>query len=94
MRVQASKDSAVSVAGIDGDLKFPLSWTSSPWGIGGYDYKKMSAYKQGVVGFLDRMKLTDIHILLNKETDSEDLELYLREYFRLSVLAFVSFNHF
>jgi len=41
----------------------------------------MSAYEQGVVGFLDRMKLTDICVLLNKETDSEDLELYLREYF-------------
>jgi len=54
----------------------------------------MSPYEQGVVGFLDRMKLTDIRILLNKETNSEDLELYLREYFKLSVLFFVSFNHF
>jgi len=94
MRVRASKDSAVSVASIDGDLQFPLSWTSSPRAIGGYDYKKMSAYEQGVVGFLDRMKLTDIRILLNKETDSEDLELYLREYFRLSVSITVTFNRF
>ena len=81
MRVRASRDSAMSVASVDGDLQFPLSWTSSPRAIGGYDYKKMSAYEQGVVGFLDRMKLTDIRVLLNKETDSEDLELYLREYF-------------
>jgi len=94
MWIRASKDSAVSVANIDGDLQFSLSWISSPWAIGGYDYKKMSAYEQGVVGFLYRMKLTDIRILLNKETDSEDLELYLREYIRLSVLAFVSFNCF
>jgi len=41
----------------------------------------MTPYERDVVDFLDRMKLTDIHTLLNKETDSEDLELYLREYF-------------
>jgi len=33
-----------------------------------------------VVGFLDRMSLTDIRTLLDKETDSKDLELYIREY--------------
>ena len=87
MRVRASKDSAVYVASIDGDLQFPLSWTSSPRAIDDYDYKKMSTYEQGVVGFLDRMKLTDIRILLNKETNSEDLELYLREYFKLFVFV-------
>jgi len=38
MRVRASKDSAASVASIDDDLKFPLSCTSSPRAIGGYDY--------------------------------------------------------
>jgi len=41
----------------------------------------MMPYERDVVGFLDRMKLTDIRTLLNKETDLEDLELYLREYF-------------
>ncbi|RHN51953.1 hypothetical protein MtrunA17_Chr6g0474931 [Medicago truncatula] len=37
----------------------------------------MTPYEQGVVGFLDRMLHTDIRKLLNKEGDSEDLELYL-----------------
>jgi len=44
----------------------------------------MTPYERDVVGFLDRMKLTDIRTLLNKETVSEDLELYLREYFSCS----------
>jgi len=70
----------VSVASKDDDLKFPLSWTSSPREIGGYNHKKMPPYEQGVIGFLDRMSLTDIRTLLDKETNSEDLKLYIREY--------------
>ena len=86
MRVRASKDSCVSVASVNGELRFPLSWTNSPQSVYGYDYQKMSPYERDVVGFLDRMSLTDICTLLNKETDSEDLELYLREYDFLIVI--------
>jgi len=87
MRVSASKDSCVSVASVDGELRFPLSWTSSPQSVCGYDLEKMSPYECGVVGFLDRMSLVDIHMLLNKETNSVDLELYLREYDFIIVLC-------
>jgi len=53
----------------------------------------MTPYERDVVGFLDQMKLTDIRTLLNKETDSEDLELYLREYFSFKLpVLFLFFN--
>ena len=80
MKVRASEGSCVSIASVNGKLRFPLSWTSSPQPVCGYDTEKMSPYERGVVGFLDRMSLTDIRTVLNKEPDSEDLELYLREY--------------
>jgi len=81
MKVCAAKDSSSLVASVNGELGFPLSWTSSPQSFCGYDCDKMTPYERDVVGFLDGMKLTDIRTLLNKETDSEDLELYLRECF-------------
>ena len=84
MKVCAAKDSSVSVASVNGELRFPLSWTSSPQSVCGYDWDKMTSYERDVVGFLDLMKLTDIRMLLNKETDSEDLELYLCECFSCS----------
>ncbi|RHN51389.1 hypothetical protein MtrunA17_Chr6g0468031 [Medicago truncatula] len=77
LRVQSSKDSLVSVASVEGELRFPLGWTATPLAVSGYDYQKMIPYEQGVVGFLDRMLHTDIRKLLNKEGDLEDLELYL-----------------
>ncbi|RHN51914.1 hypothetical protein MtrunA17_Chr6g0474441 [Medicago truncatula] len=77
LRVQSSKDSLVSVASVEGEVRFPLGWTATPLVVSGYDFKKMTPYEQGVVGFLDRMLHTDIRKLLNKEGDSEDLELYL-----------------
>ncbi|KEH26360.1 hypothetical protein MTR_6g053030 [Medicago truncatula] len=76
-RVEASKNSSVSVASVVGEVKFPLGWTANPVAVSGYEYKKMSPYEQGVVGFLDRMLHTDLRKLLNKEGDSKDLELYL-----------------
>ncbi|KEH16385.1 hypothetical protein MTR_0202s0040 [Medicago truncatula] len=77
LRVEASKNSSVSVASVAGEVKFPLGWTANPVAVSGYEYKKMSPYEQDVVGFLDRMLHTDLRKLLNKEGDSEDLELYL-----------------
>lgn len=61
-------------------MSFPLGWTTNPLAVSGYDYNKMTPYEQGVVGFLDRMLHTDLWKILNKEGDSEDLELYLREF--------------
>ncbi|AES76998.2 hypothetical protein MTR_6g090350 [Medicago truncatula] len=77
LRVQSSEDSLVSVASVRGELRFPLGWTATPLVVSGYDYQKMTPYEQGVVGFLHRMLHTDIRKLLNKEGDSEDLELYI-----------------
>lgn len=45
----------------------------------GFDFDKMTPYEQGMVGFLERMLLMDIHGLLNKKGDPMSLELYLRE---------------
>jgi len=87
MQVRASKDSCVSVASVNGELRFPLSWTTSPQSVYGYDCEKMSPYEREVVGFLDQMSLNDICTFLNKEADSEDLEFYLHEYFCLCFLS-------
>jgi len=93
MKVCASKDSRISVASVDGELRFPVSWTSSPQSVCSYDCNKMTPYERDVVGFLDRMKLIDIRTLLNKETNSEDLEFYLREYFSFKLpVLFLFFN--
>jgi hypothetical protein len=70
----------VAVASINGELRFPLCWTSAPVAVLGYDFQKMMPYEQGVVGFLDKMLLFDIHQLLKKVGDSEILGLYLCEY--------------
>jgi len=91
MKVCAVEDSGISVASVDGELRFPLSWTSSPQSICGYDYNKMTPYERDVVSFLDRMKLTDIRTLLNKETDSKDLKLYLREYLSFTFSVCLNF---
>jgi len=81
----------VSVASVNGELRFLLSWTNALVSLGGYGLHKMTPYEQGVVGFLGWMLITDIRKLLNKEGDLEDLELYLREYsdFGNSFLIFV-----
>ncbi|KEH25779.1 hypothetical protein MTR_6g034305 [Medicago truncatula] len=77
LRVQAAKDSSVSVASIAGEVRFPLGWTANPLAVSGHHYQKMTPYEQDELGFLDRMGRTDIRKLLNKEGDTEDLELYL-----------------
>lgn len=64
---------------VEGEPKFPLSWTFSPAAVMGYGFDKMSPYEQGVVCFLDKMFLTDIRKLLDKEGDPKDLDAYLRE---------------
>jgi len=45
MRVQASKDYAMFIASVNGDLQLSLSWTNSPRSIGDYDCKMMSPYE-------------------------------------------------
>jgi len=46
------------------------------------------------MGFLDRMTLTDIHQLLNKKGDAENLELYLCEYCDFCLFSDVFLNCF
>jgi hypothetical protein len=45
----------------------------------GYEFDKMTPYEQGMVYFLDKMLLSDIHKLLDKEGDPKDLDAYLRK---------------
>lgn len=78
--MQAAKNSTVVVASGNGELRFPLCWTSNQVLVLGYGLEKMNLYERGIVEFLHSMSLTDIHQLWNKEGDSESLELYLCEY--------------
>lgn len=65
----------------NGEPKFPLSWIYAPFAVMGYEIDKMTKYEQGVVRFLEKMLLSDIHKLLDKEGDADDLDAYLRECF-------------
>lgn len=78
--------------GVDGELRFPLCWTSAPVVVMGFDSNKMTPYEQGIMDFLEKMSLMDIHELLNKEVDSESLELYLSEYLFLFPRFFMFFS--
>jgi hypothetical protein len=62
-----------------------LSWTPAPATVTGYDFDKMTPYKQDVVCFLDKMLLSNIRKLLDKEGDPDDLDAYLRECFVILV---------
>lgn len=43
----------------------------------GFDFGKMMSYEQGAVCLMEKMLLTYIHGLLNKEWDYKNLEEYL-----------------
>jgi len=59
-----AKGCVEAVVKVDGELRFPLCWASAPIAVMGFDFDKMTPYKQGVVGFLERMLFMDIHELL------------------------------
>jgi hypothetical protein len=51
LRVYGAAGFAKATVRVDGELKFPLSWTNNPTSINGYDYEKMSAYERDMVSF-------------------------------------------
>ena len=61
--------------------KFPLSWTYTPAAVMGYDFDKMTKYEHDFVCFLEKMLLSNIHKLLDKERGVDDLDAYLSECF-------------
>jgi len=73
LRVERAPGCFEAVVGVDGELKFPLCWTSAPAAVMGYDFGKMTPYEQGAMCFLEKMLLTDICDLPNKERDSKSL---------------------
>jgi len=85
VKVKGTPNCAVASVLIDGEPKFPLSWTPAPAAEMGFDFDKMTPYEQGVVCFLEKMLLSDIHKLLNKEGDPDDLDAYLCECFVILV---------
>jgi len=82
-RVQGAFGSSTSSVMVEGKPKFPLCWTSALIVVIGYDFNKMTPYEQGMVCFLEKLLLMDIHELLDREGDSKSLEACLREYFDL-----------
>jgi len=63
----------------EGKPKFPLRWTHAPLAVMGFDFDKMTPYKQGVVCFSEKFPLIKINELLNRERDDKIMEAYLRE---------------
>jgi hypothetical protein len=64
---------------VAGEPKFPLRWTNDPLAVGGYDLNAMSSYERNLVQFFEKVLLTNIHELLNREGDITRLKAYLRE---------------
>jgi hypothetical protein len=64
---------------VDGETKFPLCWTRNPLAVMGFNVEKMMPYEKGMVCFLEKFPLMDIHELLDREGDVKNLEAYLCE---------------
>jgi hypothetical protein len=64
---------------VNGEPKFPLRWTGAPLGVKGYDLDVMSPYEYELAQFLEKVPLTNIHDLLNREGDVVRMAAYLRE---------------
>ena len=84
-KVKGAPNCVVASSTANGEPKFPLSWTYTPAAVMGFDFDKMTKYDQGVVCFLEKILLSDIHELLDKEGDADDLDAYLRECFVIPV---------
>jgi hypothetical protein len=78
-RVQGVPECSSLSVMVEEKPKYPLFLTSSPVVVMGYEFKKMSLYEQGIVCFLDKFLLMNIHKLMNREGDSKSLDAYLRE---------------
>jgi hypothetical protein len=72
------RDTTASIL-VGGEPKFPLRWTNTPLAVRGYDLDEMSPYEFMLAHFLEKVPLTNIHDLLNREGDVVRLTAYLRE---------------
>jgi hypothetical protein len=79
VRIQGAPGCSTASVLVAGVPKFPLRWTSDPLAVGGYDINAMSSYERNLVQFLEKVPLTNIHELLNREGDITRLNAYLRE---------------
>jgi hypothetical protein len=79
VRVQGSPGCSTSSVLVNGEPKFPLRWTSAPLAVKGYDLDAMSPYEHELTQFLEKVPLTNIHDLLNREGDVVRMAAYLRE---------------
>jgi hypothetical protein len=79
---------------VDGEAKFPLNWTLNPITVTCSDFWKMMSYEKSLVCFLERFPLLDIHELLDRESDVQNMEAYLRECLQIYMLCFSSFSSF
>jgi hypothetical protein len=79
---------------VDGETKFPLYWTLNSIAMMGLDFGKMTPYEKSLVWFLERFPLLDIHELLDRESDVQNMEAYLRECLQIYLLCFSSFSSF
>jgi hypothetical protein len=79
VRIQVAPRCSTASVLVAGVPKFPLRWTSHPLAVGGYDINAMSSYERNLVQFLEKVPLTNIHELLNREGDITRLNAYLRE---------------
>jgi hypothetical protein len=78
VRIQGALECSTASVMEAGKPKFPLRWTKNLLAVRGYDLDKMSPYERRLVQFLEKVPLTNIHELLNREGDVVHLEAYLR----------------
>jgi hypothetical protein len=81
VRIQGAPECSTASVMVAGKPKFPLRWTKNPLAVGGYNLDEMSPYERRLVQFLEKVPLTNIHDLLNREGDVVRMEAYLRECF-------------
>jgi hypothetical protein len=79
VRVQGAPGCSTASVLVNGEPKFPLRWTSAPLAVRGYDVDAMSPYEYELTQFLEKVPLTNIHDLLNREGDVVRMAAYLRE---------------
>jgi hypothetical protein len=79
VRIQGAQGCSTTSVLVAGQPKFPLRWTGDLLAVKGYDRDEMSSYEWWLVQFLEKVPLTNIHELLNREGDVVRLEACLRE---------------
>lgn len=92
VKVKRSPNCVLASVLVEGVPKFPLSWTTTPAAIMLYDFDKMTPYEKGIICFLEKLLLSDIHKLLDKEGDQDDLSAYLCECSHFLLCLFSNFQ--